>query len=110
LISVSITKFLIERGEDVTVYNRGKSTLPLYPGAKVIRGDRSDYPVFEKQMAEAVRFDVVIDMVGYQPGDGESAVRAFSGRTGQFVFCSTVDIYRKPAFRYPYLESEPYAG
>ncbi len=110
LISVSITNFLIERGDDVTLFNRGKSTLPTHPAAKVIHGDRTDYAAFEAQMTEARRFDVVMDMVGYQPEDGLSAVRAFSGRVGHFVFCSTVDVYRKPAFRFPILESEPYGG
>jgi nucleoside-diphosphate-sugar epimerase len=110
LISVSITRFLLEQAEEVTLYNRGKSTLPLHPKAKVIHGDRTDYHTFENQMAAAGCFDVVIDMVAYQPGDGESAVRAFAGRIGQFIFCSTVDVYRKPASRYPYLESEPYGG
>ena len=110
LISLSITRFLVEQGEDVTLYNRGQSQLPTHPGARVIHGDRTDYPAFEQQMADAGRFDVVMDMVGYAPADGDSAIRAFSGRTGQFIFCSTVDVYRKPAFRYPYLESEPYGG
>ncbi len=110
LISVSITQFLIERGEDVTVYNRGKSSLPQHPRAKVIHGDRTDYAAFEAQMAEAGRFDVVMDMVGYQPADGDSVARAFSGRAGHFIFCSTVDVYHKPAFRYPYVEGEPYGG
>ena len=37
-------------------------------------------------------------MVGYQPGDAESAVRAFGGRTGHYIFCSTVDVYaNRPA-------------
>jgi nucleoside-diphosphate-sugar epimerase len=53
---------------------------------------------------------VVIDMIGYQPAEGESALRAFSGQAGQFIFCSTVDVYRKPAARYPYTEAEGYGG
>lgn len=110
LISVAITRFLIERGETVTLYNRGQSLLPTHPGARVIHGDRTDYPAFEAQMTEIGKFDVVIDMVGYQPEDGESVVRAFSGRVGQFIFCSTVDVYRKPAFRFPISETEPYGG
>jgi nucleoside-diphosphate-sugar epimerase len=61
-------------------------------------------------MHEAGPFDCVIDMVGYAPQDAESAVRAFSGRIGQFIFCSTVDVYRKPATRYPYTEAEAYGG
>ena len=110
LISVSIVKFLLERGEDVTLFNRGQSALPTHPGAKVIQGDRMNYAAFESQMHAAGRFDVVMDMVGYLPEDGASAVRAFSGQVGHFIFCSTVDVYRKPAFRYPVVESEPYGG
>jgi nucleoside-diphosphate-sugar epimerase len=110
LISVSIAKFLIERGEDVTLFNRGVSTLPLHPQARVIHGDRTNYMAFEQQMVETGKFDVVIDMVGYQPEDGESTVRAFAGRTCHLIFCSTVDVYQKPAFRYPYVEGEAYGG
>ena len=110
LISAAITSSLIVRGDTVTLYNRGQSLFSPHPSARIIHGDRTDYPVFEAQMAEAGKFDVVIDMVGYQPEDGESVVRAFSGRVGQFIFCSTVDVYRKPAFRFPISEAEPYGG
>jgi nucleoside-diphosphate-sugar epimerase len=37
-------------------------------------------------------------------------VRALKGRTGQYIFCSTIDVYQKPATRYPYREDEPYGG
>jgi len=111
LISSSITRDLVARGDDVVHYNRGKSDLyPNPPGVTTIHGDRTDYPVFERQMAELGYFDCVMDMVGYQPDDAVSAVRAFRGRSGQYIFCSTVDVYRKPASRYPYTESEPYGG
>lgn len=111
LISAPITQFLLERGDDVTHYNRGK--LDLYPapaGVKTIHGDRTDYAAFENQMRALDEFDCVMDMVGYDPKDAESAVRAFEGRVGQFIFCSTVDVYQKPATRYPYVETEPYGG
>jgi len=61
-------------------------------------------------MSDAGTFDVVIDMVAYQPEDGESAVHAFHGKIGQFIFCSTVDVYKKPATRFPYTEQEMYGG
>lgn len=111
LISTGITRALHARGDDVTLFNRGR--LDLYPmpaGVRVLQGDRTDHAAFEARMAELGRWDCVIDMVGYRPEDGESAVRAFRGRTDQFLFCSTVDVYRKPATRYPYVEDEPYGG
>ena len=100
LISTSITRFLLERGDDVTHYNRGK--LHLYPVPEDVHhigGDRINYAAFERQMAELGAWDCVMDMVGYLPEDGASVVRAFRGRVGHFIFCSTVDVYRKPAGR-----------
>lgn len=55
-------------------------------------------------MAKAGPFDCVIDMIAYRPEQVESAIRAFSGRTAQYIFCSTVDVYTKPAARYPITE------
>ncbi len=111
LISTYTTHFLAERGQDeLVLYNRGKSIYPTPPGIKTITGDRTDYAAFENDMRRLGRFDVVIDMIAYQPADGESVLRAFSGQVGQFIFCSTVDVYRKPATRYPYTEAENYGG
>jgi nucleoside-diphosphate-sugar epimerase len=110
LISTPLTHFLLERGDNVTLYNRGVTPSRVPPSTKVLYGDRQDYTAFEKQMHDAGHFDCVIDMVGYDPGDAESVVRAFRGRIGQLIFCSTVDVYRKPAMRYPYTEAEVYGG
>ncbi len=111
LISSLITRDLVARGDEVIHYNRGKHDLyPNPSGVTTIHGDRTDYPNFERQMIELGTFDCVIDMVGYQPDDAESIVRAFRGRVGHFIFCSTVDVYRKPASRYPYTEAEDYGG
>jgi nucleoside-diphosphate-sugar epimerase len=111
LISTPMTHMLLERGDDVTHYNRGAST--LYPAPAEVRrieGDRTDYATFEQQMRAAGEWDCVIDMVGYAPEDGPSVVRAFGGRVGHFIFCSTVDVYRKPASHYPVTEDEGYGG
>ena len=104
LISTAITRQLLARGDRVTLYNRGKTESRLAAGANVIHGDRNEFTVFERQMAEAEPFDVVIDMICYTPEQAESDVRAFSGRVNQLIFCSTVNVYTKPADRYPYTE------
>ena len=104
LISTAITRFLVERGDAVTLYNRGQTDADIPEGYNTITGNRKDYAAFEAQMAEAGDFDAVIDMIGFVPADVESAIRAFRGRTGQFIFCSTVDVYTKPARHYPIRE------
>ncbi len=107
LISTAMTRQLLERGDEVTVYNRGRSParLPVMP--RIIEGDRTDHAAFEARMREEGRFDCVIDMIGYEAEDAESLVRAFCGRTDHLIFCSTVDVYAKPAARYPVREEEP---
>ncbi|MBC7527064.1 MAG: NAD-dependent epimerase/dehydratase family protein [Chthonomonadaceae bacterium] len=105
LISTSLTKQLLEKGEDVTLYNRGKREARFPEGAKTILGDRTDFPRFEEQMQEADEFDCVIDMIGYQPAEADSMIRAFKGRCGHFIFCSTVDVYNRPDNPYPIPEN-----
>jgi len=106
LISTAITRLLMERSDDVTLYNRGQSEARFPGRPKRILGDRTDYALFEAQMAEAGPFDCVIDMVCFLPEEAGSSVRAFRGRIGQYIFCSTVDVYTKPARRYPVREDE----
>lgn len=111
LISTSITRELLDRGDDVTHYNRGRRKPVQGPGlVRQIVGDRTQYEQFERQMVEAGQWDCVIDMIGYKAPDVQSDIRALAGRTRQLIFCSTVDVYTKPATRLPYREDEPQSG
>jgi nucleoside-diphosphate-sugar epimerase len=110
LISTSTAHHLVEQGHQVVLFNRGLSIYPTAPGVTSLRGDRTDHAAFEAQVSGAGTFDVVIDMVAYKPEDGESVMRLFRSKIGQFIFCSTVDVYNKPASRYPYTEQEVYGG
>lgn len=104
LISTGITLQLLARGDDLTLLNRGSRPLPFEGPIRSLQADRRDFARFEALMAEEGLWDCVIDMVCYQPDEAESAVRAFRGRTKQYIFCSTVDVYTKPAARYPIRE------
>lgn len=103
-ISAHITRILLYRGDDVTLFNRGKSQPDEFKSLKFLTGDRRNYIEFEKQMAQAGEYDCVIDMIGFVPEDVKSAIRAFKGRVGQYIFCSTVDVYTKKAKNYPIAE------
>ena len=106
LISAPMTRQLLERDHSVTLFNRGKrSEAPT--GARQVIGDRTEYARFEARMREMPPFDCVIDMICYAPEDAESLVRAFGGRVGQLVVCSTVDVYEKPQRKLPITEDTP---
>lgn len=104
LISTAITQFLLERDDEVTLYNRGQTGSRLPKQVNTLHGDRANFAAFEGQIAQVGYFDCVIDMACFLPQEAESAVRAFKGRIGQYIFCSTVDVYTKPARRYPIRE------
>jgi len=92
LISQGIAKHLQLRGSQVSVFNRGQREDSLPSNVKRFVGDRNQ----PDQLAAAVRegsFNVVIDMICFNPDQAESAVKVFSGKCEQFIFCSTVCTY-----------------
>lgn len=105
LISTSISRQLLEAGHNLTLYNRGQTEPRLSGDYQHIRGDRNNYADFEEKVSAAGPFDCVIDMVCFKPEQAESAIQAFAGRVGQFIFCSTVDVYTKPPATFPVTES-----
>ena len=110
LISTSITRQLLEQGgHEITLFNRGKSPVRLPDGAnyETIEGDRKDYAAFEAAF-DGKTYDVVVDMVAFSPDDSASAVRAFKGKCGQFIHCSTVCVCSGPPQQIPTTETEPY--
>jgi len=107
LISTAITQQFLDREDDVTLYTRGQNPTRFTGNVRQIVGDRTDHPRFAAQLREVGPFACVIDMVGYEAEDASSAVEVFRGRTGHYLFCSTVDVYDKPASQYPVREAEP---
>lgn len=106
-ISRAISRQFLDAGEDLTLYHRGVTPAPDLAGYHAILGDRTDFDRFERQMDQAGSFDCVLDMVCYKPEQAESLVRAFKGRIGQLILCSTAAVYQRPASRYPITEAEP---
>jgi nucleoside-diphosphate-sugar epimerase len=100
LISQSIVAQLDERGDEVWVFNRGRTPAPLPAAVMVRHGSRADGPELAA-LAAGGRFDAVIDMICFTAADARIAVEAFGGRVPQYVMCSTVDVYTKPARYYP---------
>jgi len=110
LISTAITNRLLRDGTDVVHLNRGK-TSPRYTGGTVdeIHIDRHD-PSFPDALKGNGPYDVVIDMCAYHPDEVRPTLTALAGVTTQYIFCSTVDVYGKPAQKFPITEAEPLTG
>jgi nucleoside-diphosphate-sugar epimerase len=107
LISTSIVQQLLDRGDDVTVFNRGVSEKRFKGTVQELHGDRWQYPAFEAEMAKHT-WDAVIDMVAFHPDNAHSVLRAFQGRAKHIVVCSTVCVYGGPMTRLPATDDEPH--
>lgn len=103
LISTAIVRKLVERGDEVILFHRNPADVP---GTVTVNGDRSVEADLLRLLSVHPAFDCVIDMIGYEPEPVALCIRLFRGKTMQYLFCSTVDVYAKPAARYPVLENE----
>jgi nucleoside-diphosphate-sugar epimerase len=90
LISTGITRQLLDRGDEVTLFNRSGGS----PGTSVVGGDRADAAALRRAWGDG--HDVVVDMLCYTPHDARVALEAFA-RAPHYVMCSTVDVYTRPA-------------
>lgn len=106
-VSGTIARTALARGWRVWGVSRGNR--PVDPRVTLIRADRTDAPAFAKAIAAAdMRWDLVVDVIGYKPADAEQDVAAFTGKAGRLVFIST-DFVADPAKRtFPQREDNPH--
>ena len=90
-----IVRLFLERGDEVTVYSRGRRK-PEWPGpVGHVQGDRTDHAGFVATFRDRT-FDAVIDNIAYVAADVDAAVEAFAGRVQRYVFTSTGSVYASP--------------
>jgi nucleoside-diphosphate-sugar epimerase len=93
-IGLHLTFELARRGFDVTVMNSHVASLP--EGARRLHGDRRVPGVLREVLEpHRDRFDIVYDNTAYQVDDLAPLVELFRGRVRQFVFTSSVAVYKR---------------
>jgi len=79
----------LSRGDDVTLFHRGRTNPGIFPEAMHIIGDRNagfDLP-------PGLAWDAVIDVNGYIPRVVSDAARGAASRAKSYVFISTLSVY-----------------
>ena len=96
LLVLGGTKFLgratvdaaLERGHEVTLFNRGRTNADLFPEAEKLRGDREH----DLAALDGRTWDAVIDPSGYTPGAVRASAQALAD-SGFYLFVSSLSVY-----------------
>lgn len=107
IISMAITRQLINLGWDLYLLNRGNRELDL-PMERVtrIQTDINDEEKTRSLIGD-MQFDVVADFIAFVPSQLERDYRLFKGRTKQFFFISSASAYQTPLSDYRITEGTP---
>jgi nucleoside-diphosphate-sugar epimerase len=107
VISSACAERAVDLGIDVSVLNRGRTSIRALPAAvRQMQGDIRD-PSSARDAIAGHEFDAVVDFVAYTPEHVQADMDLFAGRTGQYLFISSASAYQKPVGRLPIVESTP---
>jgi nucleoside-diphosphate-sugar epimerase len=107
VISSACARQAIEAGFDLSMVNRGATTVrPVPAGARVLIADVRD-PESVRKALGGLDFDVVVDYLAYTPDHVRADLELLRGRVGQYVFISSASAYQTPPARLPVVESTP---
>jgi nucleoside-diphosphate-sugar epimerase len=107
IISSESVRRALETGLEVTVLNRGRTSIrPLPDGVRTLTADIRD-PGSVREALGDEHFDSVIEFAAFTPEHVQQDIDLFAGRTGQYVFISSASAYQTPPARLPVTESTP---
>ncbi len=103
-ISGECASLLHQRGHEVSLVTRGQSEMPAC--CRPIRADRKKSGDLH-QALEREELEIVIDFLGYDLTDAQTAFEIFQGRVRQFIFISTTTVYARSRDSHPLTEENP---
>jgi nucleoside-diphosphate-sugar epimerase len=105
-ISTACTRHALEKNLEVYHLNRGSHPEKAPKGVTTLRADVRNADEVRRALA-GLRFDCVVEWLGYLPQHVEADIALFRDRTGQYVFISSASAYCKPLPHPVITESTP---
>jgi nucleoside-diphosphate-sugar epimerase len=107
VISAPCVRLAVDRGHEVTVLNRGRTTARVLPDrVEALTADIRDADAVDAALGDR-RFDVVAQFMAFTADQVDADIKRFAGRTRQYVFVSSASAYQKPPASMPVTESTP---
>jgi 2'-hydroxyisoflavone reductase len=84
-----LVELALERGHEMTLFNRGRTGAALFPEVDRVHGERAG----SLEGLRGRRFDAVVDTSGYFPADVERSARLLAPTVGRYLFVSSRSVY-----------------
>lgn len=94
----------LDRGHEVTIFNRGLHGKDLYPDVEKLRGQREG----ELTALQGRQWDAVIDTNGYVPSIVRNSARFLANATTHYTFISSISVYAE--FSHPGMDETAPVG
>lgn len=98
-----IVQSALDRGHDVTLFNRGKTDPGAFPAAEHLTGDRDS----DLSALEGRSWDATIDVCAYVPRQVRLLLESLGERAGHYTFVSTISVYGQVDVESGFDESAP---
>jgi 2'-hydroxyisoflavone reductase len=85
----ALVEAALERGHELTLFNRGQTNAELFPGVARIRGDRGG----DLAALTTGSWDAVVDVAAYFPQIAQISADALRGHVSRYLFVSTISVY-----------------
>ena len=79
----------LQRGHELTLFNRGQSNPTLFPNVEQLHGNRDG----ELSILQGRHWDAVIDTCGYVPRIVGASAQAVASLTHHYTFISSISVY-----------------
>jgi len=79
----------LERGHEITLFNRGRHNPELFPEVEKLRGDRDG----DLSLLRGRSWDAVLDPSGYVPRHVRSLAELLRDTVRQYIFISSISVY-----------------
>jgi 2'-hydroxyisoflavone reductase len=83
----AVVEAALERGDELTLFNRGETNPELFPNVEKVRGDRAVDPI------PVGRWDAVVDTSGYLPAVVRRSAEALRDSVERYLFVSSISAY-----------------
>jgi 2'-hydroxyisoflavone reductase len=79
----------LDRGHELTLFNRGQTDPDAFPGAEHLTGDRNG----DLSVLDGRSWDATVDVCAYVPKQVRRLLESLGDRAGHYAFVSTISVY-----------------